>query len=562
MKVSLPLIVQDPMTTDGKVVEGIHVEEWRDNVTDWGDGPSNSLLVVEDFDPATGELLPGVKFEPPSPRRKMGRYVVPHDIYSREFINVSVVGTIIKTMWLFADSRALGREIKWAFDAPRLRVLPRAGEGANAFYERETGTLQFLYFPNPHNPDQTIYTSLSRDIVAHETAHAIIDAIAPALYDALTPQALAVHEALADLTALLTAFQSNTLRLRTLAKTQGSIRNPNAFNGLAPEFGQALDQSRRANALRSLWNDKTLDPADRSLDDQGSPNLVDPTDPHALSEVLSGALYKALVGEYEQHWRNLGNGFSQSGRALYEALGTFQRVIFRGLDYLPPGEVSFADYARAITIEDYNLMSGIDDLFSGELRSRHVIGDEEVWRDRNYQSFEYDANGPVARENFSPLEFVNENRSLFNIPAHVPIDILPTLRTSKQSSWNSGWSEEAGASTSNEALIKVSWEKIEEDYFDRNFPKARSITCGATIGFDQAGKVTKVLTADVDAQRRERDRMVRSLLESGLLHLASEGAGDTGPRASPIRLNIGKGVMKISGAGRLLHCTTGRSTRS
>jgi hypothetical protein len=50
---------------------------------------------------------------------------------------------------------------------------------------------------------------LSRDIVSHETGHAIIDGVAPDLYNAVTPQSLALHEAMADLAALLLAFETN-----------------------------------------------------------------------------------------------------------------------------------------------------------------------------------------------------------------------------------------------------------------------------------------------------------------------------------------------------------------
>lgn len=38
--------------------------------------------------------------------------------------------------------------------------------------------------------------------------------------------------------------------------------------------------------------------------------------------------------------------------ALVEASDHFKRLIFRALDYLPPGEVSFADYGRAIIEAD------------------------------------------------------------------------------------------------------------------------------------------------------------------------------------------------------------------
>jgi len=302
--------------------------------------------------------------------------------------------------------------------------------------------------------------------------------------------------------------------------------------------------------LRSLWNDKTLDPDDDSVDERGLPNAVDSTDPHALSEVLSGALYRMMVHLHEECWDRYGGDFSSSGRALAEATGQFQRHIFRTIDSLPPGEVSFADYARVLASGDmtsFTTWGSASHVLAEELQRRHIIGGpDEVLRE-----------GPDARPEmeFDTLltndaevrRFVNRHRPLFNIPPRVPITILPRLRTGQ----HSGWGQWAGTDVAYNVVLKVLWQQIEEDAFDRSFPTARSITCGTTIVFTTQGYVTDISTAEVDDQRVERDRMVRSLLESGMLQVAKRGGA--GPQASPLRVTTRKGVMKISGAGRLLH---------
>ena len=80
-------------------------------------------------------------------------------------------------------------------------------------------------------------------------------------------------------------------------------------------------------------------------------------EPHDLSEVLSGALYavmvkihKTLLDEYTQKTGR--PRLEVSGKALFVGRERFKRIIFRALDYLPPGEVSFADYGRAIIAAD------------------------------------------------------------------------------------------------------------------------------------------------------------------------------------------------------------------
>src|SRR5262249_13458337 len=148
----------------------------------------------------------------------------------------------------------------WAFNAPQLLVVPRAGNWANAYYERESHSLQFFFFPSARDPGLTVYTALSHDIVAHETGHAIFDGIAPDLYNAVSPQSLALHEAIADITALLMAFRLKDLRKAVLDKTGGEIDDTSAFSGIAKEFATELDPGGRQLYLRDLRNDKSLRP--------------------------------------------------------------------------------------------------------------------------------------------------------------------------------------------------------------------------------------------------------------------------------------------------------------
>ena len=103
----------------------------------------------------------------------------PNDPTDRDLLAVSVFATVWKTMQLFEGKDALGRKLTWAFDGPQLFVVPRAGRMVNAYYERASRSVQFFYFPSSTTEGKTIYSCASRDIVAHETAHAILDGILP-----------------------------------------------------------------------------------------------------------------------------------------------------------------------------------------------------------------------------------------------------------------------------------------------------------------------------------------------------------------------------------------------
>jgi len=181
-------MIQDPKLSK---LEGLERTTERPNLEEdfFLDGPVSRRVAILDLNPKTGGLETGLPFQAPKPGGSLGRYVLPpvgDDIYHPAAIALNVFGTVLCTMHMFEEADALGRKLVWGFDGPQLLVIPRAGERANAFYQRASRSLQFFFFPNPREAGDVVYTSLSRDIVAHETGHAILDGIAPGLYNALT----------------------------------------------------------------------------------------------------------------------------------------------------------------------------------------------------------------------------------------------------------------------------------------------------------------------------------------------------------------------------------------
>ena len=126
----------------------------------------------------------------------------------------------------------------------------------NAYYERDSHSLQFFSF---EVDGKTVHTSLSRDIVAHETAHALIDGIDPDLYDALDPQSLALHEGIADLTAMLLAFGSGPLR-RGDPRRDRRLGSTSRTRSARSASSSATRSTRgpKPGCLRNLLNDEKL----------------------------------------------------------------------------------------------------------------------------------------------------------------------------------------------------------------------------------------------------------------------------------------------------------------
>jgi hypothetical protein len=285
VKVSVPVLVKDPEVANWKEID--ITQDFVIKSEDFFlDGPVTRRVAILDFDPKTGRLVPGARFVPPTGEKGHGHYELPKglDVNNPAFMQVGTFGGVYKTIDMFEEADTLGRRVQWAFPGSQLLVLPRAGEWANAFYERSSRSVQLFFFIPP-GASQPVYTCQSQDIIAHETAHAIIDGVAPDLYNATSPEALAIHESMADLATLMMAFRSRELAARVLAQTGGSIDRPSAFTAIAEQFGNALRENR--HALRDLSNNRTM----------SDPGL-DRSSPHALSEVLSGALYAVMAQIY------------------------------------------------------------------------------------------------------------------------------------------------------------------------------------------------------------------------------------------------------------------------
>ena len=573
MEIRVPMMIQDAFTSKGKGMRLIETttiagEEFFLN------GPVTGRVAVLDFDPATGLLLHGAVFQPPTAGRKYGEYRIPNsnDIYSTDFMQVSVFATVMKTLQMFEEADNMGRSLTWSFGAPQLLVVPRAGELANAYYERTSHSLQFFYFPNSREPNKTVFTSLSRDIVSHETAHAILDGIAPHLYDAVTPQSLALHEAIADLSALMMAFRSHELRKTVLDQTGGQITMSTAFNSLAEEFGSALESGGRSGYLRNMLNHKTLCPDDKTLDADGKPNRVDRSEPHDLSEVITGALYSVLVKMHTSLKKELSmeegkSEFYVSGKALYICSERFKRMTLRALDYLTPGEVSFADYGRAIIAcdqasrpHDSQERSCIVD----EFVSRCMVPNQDALKvDTNYAQAALDGVDlqSLFESDWYAYDFANRHAGFLSIPAGVPFEVEPRLLVRK-TPYQSKKTYEGEAAPVKELILKVHWSLVEPNRIGAAYPDKRRITVGTTLVIDwETHQVRALLTSDRSNRpeeaaelQRDRDQLLRRLADDDLLRIGRAALGPDGHELrSVIRADAIGGVLKVRSMAKMLH---------
>ncbi len=326
-------------------------------------GPQGSRIQVIDYDAATRTLYQPVDLDDPAVLMNDG--LTPSDSDPR-FHQQMVYAVAMKTLENF--EKALGRKLRFV-RGKRLRIFPHAFEGANAYYDPAKVALLFGYFradednPGPNLPGQTVFTCLSHDIIAHETTHALVDRLRPHFTDATNHDVLAFHEGFSDIVAIFQHFSFREVLADTIQKTRSDLHSRSALIELASQFGYATGSGK---ALRDAVDSKT----------GGAPDPTQITtllEPHDRGSILVAAVFDAFFKVYQRRIRDLiriatgGSGVLPAGdlhpdlvnRIAGEASKTAQHVLtmcIRAFEYLPPVDVTFGDFLRALVTADYEMV--------------------------------------------------------------------------------------------------------------------------------------------------------------------------------------------------------------
>jgi hypothetical protein len=344
-----------------------------------GSLPAGRLVSVVDYDAGSDRHYPLIDLD--HPKVLYGGGVEPQDD-NPEFHQQMVYAVTMKVVANF--ERALGRRLR--FD--RLNVLPHAFLGRNAFFDPDTNSLSFGYFqadpdnPGENLPNQWIFTCLSHDIIAHEMTHAIVHRLRPHYIEATNPDVFAFHEAMADIVAIFQHFAFPGVLADAIQEGRGDLSKHGPLLDLARQFGLATGTGE---ALRSAHDDAEPDPLlYRRM-----------FEPHDRGSVLVRAVFDAFFATYAVRVEDLirlatrGTGILSAGyldlvnRLAQEAGDTAQRILdlcIRAFDYLPPIDVTFSDFLRALVTADtelnpedpYDLRANLVDAFL--VRGMHPEG--------------------------------------------------------------------------------------------------------------------------------------------------------------------------------------------
>ena len=341
-------------------------------------GPSGEYIEVVDHDPASGCFYAPVNLNDTQLIAADG--LAPAE-GNPKFHQQMVYAVAMRTIHTFEE--ALGRKALWsprvdgANDAeyvPKLRIYPHALRDRNAYYNPLKKALLFGYFPaRPLDPASVqpggmVFTCLSHDIVAHETAHALLDGMARGLVEPTNFDMLAFHEAFADIIALFQHFTLPGILEHQIGRVRGDLRDRNLLGELAQQFGLGYGLH---GALRSYIG---------CFDAQGHWERTKPSqndyahaiEQHERGAVLVAAIFDAFLSIYERRIADLkriaseGSGILRAGDLHPDLVRRFAdearkaaihvlQICIRAIDYCPPVDLTFGDFLRAAITADADL---------------------------------------------------------------------------------------------------------------------------------------------------------------------------------------------------------------
>ncbi len=463
-EITIPIIVND----------GPRLPPHRLEVTVKGPllaGPIGERMAVFDYN-----LNRDLVFPPATPR-KDGTFP-DYDLDDMRFHQLNTYAIAARATELVEYE--LGRPLRWGFEGSRLLVVPHAGTLDNAFYSAESHSLQFYSFMGEGK--RVFHTALAHDIVAHETGHAILDAVRPRYYEPFEPETSALHEAIGDLCAIFAGLSHDVVQ----RKVAGSLHRLNLLSEIAEGFEEAGAEGW--GSLRSLV---TATPSD----------WKDTIEPHDLSLKLSSTLYFALRKVHETLVRRGETKLS----ALSKARSVIQRMAVRALDFLPPADCTLSEYAEAMLAADRAIhpvdTDGFRAIVHRVLAKRGLVSERETPIDDSRWS-DYPSSWPQPSERDAYL-FLNANRDRLALKPHADQrDFI--IRGVQQKRVPSSKGEVLQIAIVYEYPVDVKLGPQEAEAFGEEWITLRG---GGTLVFDQLGRLLydcqKPVTRDrVNAAKR------------------------------------------------------------
>jgi len=478
LRIKIGVYFQDPLVAEQHPEYGFDNDFFVPWEPGLADGPTSARFAVVDYNADAETLTPPAKWN-----AKLNAFVdsegLPLGRESKnalQFHQVHVWAVVQNALDYFEHGNGLGRKILWGFEGSRLIVVPHAGYGQNAYYDRRSKSLQFYFFNNGEG--RRVDTCLSTDIINHEFGHAVLDGIRPYFIEAISPETAAFHEFVGDLTAILVAFRNNKFRRAIGAETQGDLSVDNALANIAAEFGMAVENRPY---LRTANNKETMQSVAKYRQQ-----------PHTLSQVLTGAVFDIIF--------ELSRQYMKRDHTIKEAFAytviRIQQMAIQALDLLPPVDATFRDYAlamlRAEEIANPTDPEGYRDMMLDIFIERGILDQAEreslqkrrfvFNRIDNIKVF-HDVNS-IASSRAEAYRFLDDNREALFIPRNVDV-IVADLFTAEKLTRES-------RRLPRQIVMQYVWREdvlLDGPRFGTFSGQSTSMLCGGTLAFDENGNV-------------------------------------------------------------------------
>lgn len=309
-------------------------------------------LLLDPFEPRAGESLLDPAYQ--------ARLLADPNFHAQNCYAIAM-----RTLGLF--ERALGRRVSWSFGGHQLHIAPHAFALANAFYSEPDRALMFGYFLDDRQ--QPVFTSLSHDVIAHETTHAILDGLRTRYTEPSGPDQAAFHEGFADIVAILSVFSlpevvaaglgvtdkppgpGEPMALIAADRVTSAAIRRSILLGIGAEIGAAADGGR--GALR------------QSVEIEPDPTLlhsIEMDEPHRRGEVLVAALMHAFIELWTERIQQLGTfrGGKYNLTSVIEegakVAAQLLQMAIRAIDYCPPTDLDFGQFLAGLLTADRELV--------------------------------------------------------------------------------------------------------------------------------------------------------------------------------------------------------------
>lgn len=357
---ALRIIAQDPSVRgpDGDVVTAQISLPWEDLI----DGPMGYAVYVIDYD-ATARAM----YRPARPPEDFttAPATITDLLDDPNFHALNAYAIVMRTLLRFEF--ALGRRIAWGIRGHQIKVVPHAFEEANAYYSPDLEAIVLGYIRG----EDPVYLCLSHDVVAHETAHALLDGLRDKFMAPSSADQAALHEAFADIVALLSVYSLPELVCHLLTPIGGPSTPPStepavpdgfvarsalSWDNLASSALFGLAEQMRANA-----SDARVNALRRSVAIPPSRQIL--TDPqyeeeHSRGEVFVAGIMRGFLSSWVARIARLAVGdrglvsIAMAAEQGADIADTLLTTVIRAVDYTPPIHISFGDLLSAMLTAD------------------------------------------------------------------------------------------------------------------------------------------------------------------------------------------------------------------